>query len=137
MLSQCRFSTSPSIYVNFRGLNAGDYCGTTYIQSTMIAFSLGELSTVAGPIGRFLSSQRFDPADLPCPPRSIMVRQPLENVDMIFSNLVTTSLRIGTHPYQAYHIGPFLFSPTRSDTKYRFSSTATHFGSAYLTPQEP
>ncbi|KAL8785001.1 MAG: hypothetical protein Q9195_008812 [Heterodermia aff. obscurata] len=65
--------TSPSIYVNFQGLNAGDYCGTTSISSTMLAFSAGELSTIIGPVGhRFSSSRAFNPGDLPCPPQSIM-----------------------------------------------------------------
>ena len=73
-IAKAEFSTFPSIYVNFQGLNAGDYCGTTSISSTMLAFSPGELSTIIGPVGhRFSSSRAFNPGDLPCPPQSIMV----------------------------------------------------------------
>ena len=73
MSSKHSHSTSPSIYINFLGLHAGDNCGTTSISSTMMAFSQEELSTIAGHVERFASSQQFNPADLPCPPPSIMV----------------------------------------------------------------
>ena len=40
-----------------------------------MAFDPGELSTIVGPVEkRFSSSKVFDPADLPCPPRNVMVR---------------------------------------------------------------
>ena len=76
MLSKYSPSTSPSIYINFHGLNAGDYCGTTYISSTMMAFSQEELSTIRPNGDGFQSSQQFNPADFPCPPQSVMVGLP-------------------------------------------------------------
>lgn len=92
MLSEYSSSTSPSVYVNFHGLNAGDDCGTTYISSAILAFSQEELSTIAGQVQRFASSQQFNPGDLPCPPQSIMVGQPSEDGIMYFYNADTCSL---------------------------------------------
>ena len=73
------FSTSPSIYANFHGIVAGDFCGlrgsTGSIPATMLAFSPGELSTIAGPIYNtdHPATSQFNFADLPCPPQSVMV----------------------------------------------------------------
>ena len=74
--------TSPSIYVNFYSLSATDSCGYrgTTIDSTLIAFAPGELSTVATAMYAALehtvtpgSVYNFD--DLQCPPMSIMWSQ--------------------------------------------------------------
>ena len=74
--------TSPSIYVNFYSLSATDSCGYrgNTIDSTLIAFAPGELSTVATAMYPALqyattpgSVYNFD--DLPCPPMSIMWSQ--------------------------------------------------------------
>ena len=75
--------TSPSIYVDFYSLSATDFCGYLgpIIESTLVAFAPGELSTIATPlnvgIGGALGSipsitsvYNFD--DLPCPPMSVM-----------------------------------------------------------------
>ena len=71
--------TSPSIYVNFYSLSATDSCGYrgNTIDSTLIAFASGELSTVATAMYAALeptttpaSVYNFD--DLPCPPMSVM-----------------------------------------------------------------
>ena len=68
-------STSPTIYLEFHTLTAEDYCGSTTIPLTMLSFQPDELSTIVGPVGqRFSTSRLFNPADLPCPPHSIMVR---------------------------------------------------------------
>lgn len=138
MLSQCCLSTSPSIYVNFHGLNAGDNCGTTYISSTMIAFSREELSTIAGqPGGKgFESSQQFNAADLPCPPQSIMVGQAPEVQVLCFSNINTCSPRTGTNHCQACHIVRFSPFPKRSGRRSHFLNIVTRFGSASSTRQE-
>ncbi|KAL8794952.1 MAG: hypothetical protein Q9195_002534 [Heterodermia aff. obscurata] len=65
--------TSPSIYVGFKGLRGGDNCGSTSIPTTTVAFDPGELSTIVGPVEvAFSSSKVFNPADLPCPPQSVM-----------------------------------------------------------------
>ena len=73
--------TSPSIYAQFHGIGAGDWCGATTIQQTMLSFTPGELSTIAGPLysgisaghGRpDLQTKAFNVADLPCPPQSVM-----------------------------------------------------------------
>ena len=79
-------STSPSIYVNFYSLSATDDCGYVggkqeIIESTILAFEPGELSTVAGPLVSFVNGKDkatsvYDFADLPCPPTSVMVSQP-------------------------------------------------------------
>ena len=74
--------TSPSIYVNFYSLSATDSCGYrgTSINSTLIAFAPGELSTVATAMYPVLQSTitpgsvyNFD--NLPCPPMSVMWSQ--------------------------------------------------------------
>lgn len=79
-------STSPSIYANFHSIKAADWCGISGSQATitetMLAFSPGELSTIAGPIfdptgtgdKYFYPTKVFNFADLPCPPQSVMVR---------------------------------------------------------------
>lgn len=79
-------STSPSIYANFHSILAGDWCGVQGpiggITATMLAFSPGELSTIAGPLYDPLrmgipslapATSQFNIADLPCPPQSVMV----------------------------------------------------------------
>ena len=74
--------TSPSIYVNFYSLSATDSCGyrRSSVNSTMIAFAPGELSTVATAMYPVLESAitpgsvyNFD--NLPCPPMSVMWSQ--------------------------------------------------------------
>ena len=74
--------TSPSIYVNFYSLSATDSCGYrgTTIDSTLIAFAPGELSTVATAMYPAVQSAitpgsvyNFD--NLPCPPMSVMWSQ--------------------------------------------------------------
>ncbi|KAM0794421.1 hypothetical protein BDR22DRAFT_875835 [Usnea florida] len=74
--------TSPSIYVNFYSLSATDRCGYrgTAINSTLLAFAPGELSTVATAMYPALESAmtpgsvyNFD--NLPCPPMSVMWSQ--------------------------------------------------------------
>lgn len=70
-------STSPSVYANFHDIEARGGCGITTIPEVMLSFSPGELSTFAGP--PTLGAQNndverpFNPADLPCPPQSVMV----------------------------------------------------------------
>ena len=71
-------STSPSIYVAFHSLTAEDGCGMRDrqgISSTLLAFSLGELSTINGPMMTkyFAETKSFDFANLPCPPQDVMV----------------------------------------------------------------
>ena len=57
----------------------------------MLAFVPGELSTIIGPVdGRFSSSRAFDPDDLPCPPKSIMVSLLNEIGDEKFNDSVMT-----------------------------------------------
>ena len=74
--------TSPSIYVDFYSLSATDSCGYRGppIKSTLLAFTPGELSTIA--TAMYAAQQNgvttgsvynFD--DLPCPPMSIMSSQ--------------------------------------------------------------
>ena len=74
--------TSPSIYVNFYSLSATDSCGYrgNTIDSTLIAFAPGELSTVATAMYPVIESAiypgsvyNFD--NLPCPPMSVMWSQ--------------------------------------------------------------
>ena len=74
--------TSPSIYVNFYSLSATDSCGYrgTTIDSTLVAFAPGELSTVATAMYPAIESgitsgsvYNFD--NLPCPPMSVMSSQ--------------------------------------------------------------
>lgn len=74
--------TSPSIYVNFYSLSATDSCGYrgNNINSTLVAFAPGELSTVATAMYPALESNitpasiyNFD--NLPCPPMSVMWSQ--------------------------------------------------------------
>ena len=74
--------TSPSIYVNFYSLSATDSCGYrgTTVNSTLVAFAPGELSTVATAMYPALESTitpgsvyNFD--NLPCPPMSVMWSQ--------------------------------------------------------------
>jgi len=87
-------STSPSIYANFHSISAADWCGPVgseaTITQTMLTFSAGELSTIAGPLHnpvgsshQNFSTRMFDFADLPCPPQSVMVSlkdpEPLHN----------------------------------------------------------
>lgn len=135
-MSKNRFSTSPSIYVNFQGLNAGDACGTTYTSSTMIAFSSEELSTIAGHIKRFTSSQQFNSADLSYPPQSIMIEYPSKDELLCFSKVDTYSPRTDTYHYRAYQIVHFSPSPTISGGEYHFLNTVTRSNLAYSTLQE-
>ena len=63
------------------------------IPSTILSFSPGELSTVEGPLHGFVFSEAMDPdgppasikafdfRDLPCPPRSVMVRPAFTDSD--------------------------------------------------------
>ena len=74
--------TSPSIYVNFYSLSATDSCGYrgTTIDSTLIAFAPGELSTVATAMYSALEyavtpGSVYNFNDLPCPPMSVMSSQ--------------------------------------------------------------
>ena len=75
-------STSPSMYAYFHGLTIYDNCGQSIMSPTMLSFSNGELSTIAGhlgylqtdPFGAGQSSKQFDLGDLPCPPQSVMVK---------------------------------------------------------------
>lgn len=122
--------------MNFHGLNAGDNCGSTSISSTMLAFSDEELSTIAGPVVHWPKMQQFNPADLPCPPQSVMVNQPSKDVLLYFTNIHIYSIKIGTHHCQAYHIVLSSLSLTRLGRKYPFSNTVTHSGSAYSIPLE-
>ncbi|KAG7009612.1 hypothetical protein G7Y79_00002g007270 [Physcia stellaris] len=76
--------TSPSVYVNFIGLQAKDDCGplrtASSMYTTMIAFDADELSTVVGGGNIYFQMQKLAPfnvADLPCPPQSIMVCTPM------------------------------------------------------------
>ena len=81
------------MYANFHSVEANDFCGyigsEPIITQTMLTFSPGELSTIAGPLTDLgnpmkasdvegatiisFSSEAFDFADLPCPPKSVMV----------------------------------------------------------------
>ena len=83
-LINCATSTSPSVYANFRRVEAGDRCGQTTMISTMLSFSPGELSSIEGPLVAYTSrhqlnaqavskTKQFNFRDLPCPPQSIMV----------------------------------------------------------------
>ena len=74
--------TSPSIYVNFYSLSATDQCGYRgpTIDSTLLAFAPGELSTIA--TAMFAAQQNhittgsvYNFNDLPCPPMSVMSSQ--------------------------------------------------------------
>ena len=74
--------TSPSIYVNFYSLSATDSCGYrgATIDSTLIAFAPGELSTVATAMYAALEhavtlGSVYNFNDLPCPPMSVMWSQ--------------------------------------------------------------
>jgi len=83
-----RASTSPSVYANFHSIAANDFCGAlgseATITQTMLTFSPGELSTIAGPLtdpagplataSMSFPTRQFNFADLPCPPQSVMVR---------------------------------------------------------------
>ena len=72
-------STSPSIYANFYGLGLADSCGYSTIESLMLSFSVGELSSIEGNLGMYSdprtphSTKQFNLRDLPCPPQSVMV----------------------------------------------------------------
>lgn len=75
-------STSPYIYARFKQIAAGDLCGKRSIYETMLSFTPGELSTIAGPLYNpsysglgdpNWATQPFNIGDLPCPPQSIMV----------------------------------------------------------------
>ena len=63
------------MYAKFHDMTASGACGVSTIPEVMLSFSPGELSTFAGPpTDPQISSRRpFNPADLPCPPRSVMV----------------------------------------------------------------
>jgi hypothetical protein len=87
--ADCTVSTSPSIYANFHSVAANDWCGQLgseqVVTQTMLTFTPGELSTIAGPLTRTFepqfpyrafSTKRFNFADLPCPPQSVMVISP-------------------------------------------------------------
>lgn len=76
-------STSPSIYARFNRLWFEDLCGLVTTSNVMLSFTPGELSTLAGPLQdrlRFFRpdevrqrpTRAFNPADLPCPPQSVM-----------------------------------------------------------------
>ena len=74
--------TSPSIYVDFYSLSATDSCGYrgTTIDSTLLVFAPGELSTVATAMYAALEESItpgsvYDFNDLPCPPTSVMWSQ--------------------------------------------------------------
>ena len=74
--------TSPSIYVDFYSLSASDSCGQrgTTINSTLLAFAPGELSTVATAmyfaiISDVTPGSVYNFNDLPCPPMSVMWSQ--------------------------------------------------------------
>ena len=74
--------TSPSVYVDFYSLSATDSCGYrgTTINSTLIAFAPGELSTIATAMYSAFNSDGtpasvYDFNDLPCPPMSVMWSQ--------------------------------------------------------------
>ena len=73
------------MYLNFHSMKAVDDCGAlgwkAVVTHTMLTFSSGESSTIAGPlynpIGSLYatySTKAFDFVDLPCPPQNIMVR---------------------------------------------------------------
>ncbi|KAL6717668.1 hypothetical protein ACLMJK_005583 [Lecanora helva] len=73
--------TSPSIYAHFTALKGQGQCGSTSIPFTMLTFSPGELSTIAGPERLVVdmsqntviqSTKSFNFRDLPCPPQSAM-----------------------------------------------------------------
>ena len=70
--------TSPSVYVAFYSLSATDMCGLrgNKVNSTMLAFAPGELSTVQGHLwSGGVQNQKtkvYDFADLPCPPFDVM-----------------------------------------------------------------
>ena len=74
--------TSPSIYVDFYSLSATDSCGYrgATINSTLLAFAPGELSTVATAMYAAINSDTtsgsvYNFNDLPCPPMSVMWSQ--------------------------------------------------------------
>lgn len=70
------FSTLPSVYARFHQISAWNACGNMSISETMLSFAPGELSTIEGYLGgRRFETRAFDPADLPCPPRSVMERK--------------------------------------------------------------
>lgn len=51
----------------------------------MIGFDASELETIKGPIDfRFASQERFNPKDLPWPPRNVMVRSLHERHEACF-----------------------------------------------------
>ena len=70
--------TSPSVYVAFYSLSATDMCGLrgNKVNSTMLAFAPGELSTVQGHLWsggvQKQKTKVYDFADLPCPPFDAM-----------------------------------------------------------------
>ena len=77
-------STSPSIYANFRGMVLGDACGSSTVETLMLSFSSGELSSIEGNFGMYSNLEWDGPRptmktkplnfrDLPCPPQSVMV----------------------------------------------------------------
>lgn len=74
--------TSPSVYVDFYSLSATDSCGYrgSTINSTLLAFDPGELSTVATAMYSAINMDSapasvYDFNDLPCPPMSVMWSQ--------------------------------------------------------------
>ncbi len=91
-------STSPSIYANFHSITAADECGglgsESSITQTMLTFTPGELSTIAGPLYnpvgslfRNYETKMFDFADLPCPPQNVMVK--LANLHLTSRQVLT------------------------------------------------
>ena len=77
-------STSPFIYANFHQISIRELLGAAVCASfpvSMLSFSPGELSTVEGlhwesVIPKPGITKTFNFADLPCPPRSVMVCPP-------------------------------------------------------------
>ena len=70
------FSTSPLLYARFHDISASGACGITSVSAVMLSFSPGELSTYVGSPNADLGERHvapFNPADLPCPPQSVMV----------------------------------------------------------------
>lgn len=70
-------STSPYIYAKFHDISASGACGITSVPQVILSFTSGELSTYVGSPQSYTpggSVAPFDPADLPCPPQSVMVK---------------------------------------------------------------
>ncbi len=70
-------STSPFLYAKFHNLSASGAWGISTISEVILNFTSGELSTIAGPPQPYYRAEQstvpFNPADLPCPPQSVMV----------------------------------------------------------------